>query len=130
MKLSELRDLFDGKINHSSFRNHIRTEVSEFQKRGLVKGRSRAISVINDTEIIVSPEDVSRLCSAYLQGDFGEKELAYVADALLLSNSAQDVAFIGDGLAELVGQLTDPEINGPITRERVLDVLTKLALLG
>ncbi len=128
MKLSELQAFFVGEISDTDFHDIILADVSEYERRRLVRRGSNPIAVVNDTENIVTQQGISHLCSAYLRGTLSEADLAYVADALLLSNFAQDVEFIGNGLSNLIGLLTDPEVNGPINKERVMEILTKLSV--
>lgn len=130
MKLSELRAFLDDKMSVDTFKALILPEVDEYQKRRLAKGGSIPITVINDAEMVASARDVSRVCEAYIQGGLNDTELAYISDALLLSNFAQDVAFLGKGLRDVLGQLTDPEINGPLDKEKVVDLLIKLSSEG
>jgi len=50
-----------------------------------------------------------------------ESEINYMADALLLSDR---VSFANEDISDNIGYLTDPEINGRLTKNAVRGVLT------
>ena len=50
--------------------------------------------------------------------------LAYVADALQLS---ERVTVADEATAEYISEFTDPEVNGPFTRERAQAIVRELA---
>ena len=126
MKLSDLQRFFEGKTDARVLHSQILQEVQDYERLVNVKGSSTPVTVINDSEILVSPDAVSRLCKAFLESELTTADLMFIADGLLLANYSHDVAFMGEELVDLVGELTDPEINGPITRKTVEDVLSRL----
>jgi hypothetical protein len=126
MRLSDLQSFFDGKMSGRSLHEQILPEVQEYERRIFKKEDTIPITVVNDTEVIVSAKAVSSLCTAFLNSDLSTADLMYIADGLLLAKFGQNVAFVGDNIVDAIGALTDPEINGPITSDVVQEVLNRL----
>ena len=59
------------------------------------------------------------LCRLFAEGQLTASELAYTADALELS---ERVEFAGPDIASDLAECTDPEINGPLTVARALEI--------
>ena len=128
MKLSDLKDFFDNEISASEFNILIDPEVQEYRRRLSVKGRSAPVTVNEDIDLSISKDAVAQVCSAYLHGDLTESAVQYIADAVLLSHFAERVSFAEEGLQDVIALLTDPEVNGPVTKDSVLGILIQLSL--
>lgn len=96
------------------------------QKRRQERGRPTPVVVEGDSETIVSETAVAWLCADYLSSQLDESEISYIADALLLANFSHSVRFTSQLVTDILSELTDPEVNGSINREKVMSVLMRL----
>jgi hypothetical protein len=90
------------------------------------KGRSMPVTLLEDSELLMKNEFVSKLCISCLNQELASLEVQYIADAILLS---ENVAFPTKKLREILESLTDPAVNGLLIDERLRGVLTQLSLL-
>ena len=93
--------------------------------RGLAKiGGSAPVQVTEDADIIVDRAALGLLCRLFASGQISASELAYTADVLQL---ADRVDFVSQDIANDLAECTDPEINGPLTAARALEISGKVA---
>jgi hypothetical protein len=127
MKLSDLRKFFESEASVDLFRKSIQNELRDYEKGSIQKGRSMPVTLVEDTELLMKNEFVSKLCLSCLNQELASLEVQYIADAILLS---ENVAFPTKKLREISESLTDPAVNGLLTEERLRGVLTQLSQLG
>jgi hypothetical protein len=60
MRLSDLQSFFDGEMGGRSLHEQILPEVQEYERRIFKKEDTIPITVVNDTEVIVSASRVER----------------------------------------------------------------------
>ena len=119
MKLSSLARLIAGHIPASDFAAEIGGELS-VHSRALEKlGGVALVDVTEDADLLLDRAALGVLVRLYATGALTAGELAYIADALLLS---ERVEFSGDDIALDLGECTDPEINGPLSVARALEI--------
>ena len=73
--------------------------------------------------LAVGVPEVARICRAFIEGSLGEWHTRYICDALTLSEA---VSFSSPAVEEAVESLTDPEINGRLTKETATDLIRDL----
>jgi hypothetical protein len=121
MKLSEISHLL--KTEHIyviEFINLITNEMELYRRDFAKVGSTLNIYVIEDVEIIISLADCKSLCYLYLERKLDYVELAYIADVLQLS---ENVTYSSENLEFIIGEMTDPEINGSFTYERAKEIV-------
>jgi len=120
MKLSTIEKLITGELSPADFRMETAKEL--FQYENLVKKVGSVIPIYceEDIEFEVSINEVRKLCEFFLNDQLNARELAYIADALQLS---ENTILKGETIADLVAELTDSEINGPFTKARAREIL-------
>lgn len=124
MKLSTLALLFSGDKSVEEFSAEIQGELA-VHSRGLAKiGGSAPVQVTEDADIIVDRAALGLLCRLFASGQISASELAYTADVLQL---ADRVDFVSQDIANDLAECTDPEINGPLTAARALEISGKVA---
>jgi hypothetical protein len=123
MKLSEIAGLLTNAAEPERFRMSNASDFAE--RRPLLEKRGSVVPVrvTEDADIELSRRDVARLCSHYIAGHLDAVELAYVADALQLSDR---VTWTDEDTSEYVAEFTDPEINGPFTIERAQAIVREI----
>ena len=119
MKLSSVANLISGTLSPTDFSAEISSEISahtfELRKRGGIAH----VRVFEDTDVLLNRAGLSILCHLFATGQLTANELAYVADALQLS---ERVEFGDEDIASDLAECTDPEINGPLTIARALEI--------
>jgi hypothetical protein len=108
MKLSTLDWLLTKRLGIVDFRREIASDVSEYLERANIKGSVQPVRIDEDQDVEISGQHI--------------KELAYIADAMELS---ERVVF-GEGVSDFVAEMTDPEINGPFTVGRAKEIVTSV----
>ena len=127
MKLSDIARLLSGDIDSGAFSVACAQEIAE--RRSLVgtnglavkRGAVIPVRVLDDCAISVSQADVASLCRHFAQGEVDAVTLSDIADALQL---AENVTWADDDVAEYVAEFTDPEINGPFTVTRAIEIVS------
>jgi hypothetical protein len=120
VRLSRINELLAGDISPGELRLNAEPEFIQYTKLATKKGASMPVSVQEDAELLVSINEVRRLCQLFLEDQLAPTELAYIADILQLS---EKVRFVGENIADLVAELTDPEVNGPFTKARAEEIV-------
>ena len=117
MDLQNLEKLLLGKISVTEVVNDITPEVESFRIASMTKGSSMSVYGTNENfHFTVRPQDIKYLCSLYLSGELNEWHLEYLSNLIELSDS---VTYENDDLADVIFELSSPEINSPITPEVV-----------
>jgi hypothetical protein len=114
MRLSHIKSTLNGELSFEELKVILSKEMADYLSGRGEKGKSRPIYLDEDTGLFFGEDDLQILVKAFLNGSLKEYEINYIADAILLSNR---VEFENEGVADRLGYLTDPEINGPLTKE-------------
>ena len=114
MRLSHIKSTLNGELSFEELKVILSKEMTDYLSGRGEKGKSRPIYLDEDTGLFFGEDDLQILVKAFLNGSLNEYEINYIADAILLSNR---VEFENEGVADRLGYLTDPEINGPLTKE-------------
>ena len=118
MKLSSIANLISGSLSPSDYSSEISAELAR-HSLGLGSGGSAPVAVNEDIDLVLDPQGLGALCRIFASGQLSASELAYTADALQLSDR---VEFAGELVADHLAECTDPEINGPLTIARALEI--------
>ena len=119
MKLSILDTLLEKRITPAVFHASVAQDIAEYMKDASKLGSVMPVRVDEDQDIKLSATHIKALCEFFIKKQLGSEELAFIADALLLSERVD----FEEGLTDLVAEMTDPEINGPFTAERAREIL-------
>lgn len=120
MKLSQIKEVFDKSVNPAVLKESISKEVENFEASSVKKGGSSPIILTADISLIVRKSGIANLCQAYIDSELSESEIYYIVDALLLSDQ---VEFENEELKNVSETLTDPAINGNLTKDIAIEVL-------
>ena len=119
MRLSQLFKLLAGEIQPEVFLDRFRLPLDEYTRGMNSVGSSVEIEVVEDRKLTIGPKEVKKLCELFVAQKLNSSQLAYIADALQLCES---IDFTEEVVADIVEEFTDPEVNGPFTRERAQEV--------
>ena len=122
MKLSSLQAMLSGTLSPDAFVSEISAEISTYQSSLGKVGGVVPIRVTEDQDVTVTRSDIKALCNLFAVGKISPLELAYVADGIQL---AERVEFVDSWVADSVAEFTDPEINGPFTRARAIEIVNE-----
>ena len=120
MRITEITDFLKSVMPLSLFKNIIANEVIEYKHQLQKKGSSVSIHIIEDSDINLVAYNIVFLCQLFLNEEMSEYELSYLTDALLLSSR---VYFSNEETKDLFELMTDPEINGDFTIERITELM-------
>jgi hypothetical protein len=123
MKLSTVKDFLEQTITIDELKKRISSEVAGFIQGNKKKGSSNPIYLDEDCNFLVLRQHAVLLLNFYTQNQFDENFIAYISDALLLS---ENVEFENEYLLETFEMLTDPEVNGKLTFLRANELLKTL----
>ena len=123
MKLSIFHGLLKNEISVDIFRGTIQNEVEEYEKKLKKKGSSAIIHVDEDYSLYFTAHNLVQLCRHYLDNDLSDSDIYYIADCLTLSES---VSFENSELFDLLGEITDPDSNGRLTKGKALLIINRL----
>jgi hypothetical protein len=119
MKLSTLALLFSGQMSVEDFSAEIQGELAVHSRELAKLGGSAPVQVAEDADLIVDRASLGVLCRLFASGQLSASELAYTADVLQLSDR---VDFASQDIATDLAECTDPEINGPLSVARALEI--------
>ena len=118
MRLTSLVNLLSGAVSAADYSAEIALELAE-HNRHLGQGGSALVLVTEDVDLVLDRAGLGVLCRLFASGQLTAGELAYTADALEM---AERVEFAGPDIANDLAEFTDPEINGPLTVVRALQI--------
>jgi hypothetical protein len=121
VKLSSIGRLLTGSLTAQEYSAAMSTELTAYS-RSLGSGGHVPIHAIEDVDLVLDRKGLRVLCLLFASSDLSAFELAYTADILQM---ADRVEFSGHGIADDLSECTDPEINGPMTVERALEIAGK-----
>jgi hypothetical protein len=118
MKITSLAKLLTGSLAAADFSAEIAVELAE-HTRLLGRGGSVPVVVTEDADLLLDRQKLALLCQLFVSGQLTTAQVAYTADVLQL---AERIDFSGPDIANDLDWCTDPEINGPFTAERALEI--------
>lgn len=119
MKKESLNRFFTGDITASHLTSEISNEVQEYSIALKKKGSSSPVYLSGDGLTIITSQNVLKLLDAFHTNALKEIELNYIVDALVLSD---ELLIESEAVEDVLHSLTDPDVNGPITARRVLEI--------
>jgi len=123
MRLSEIAQLLEGMLSADEFLASNTASFREYRELSEKRGAAIPIRVEEDADFLVTSEHIATACELRIRGDLRSEELAYLADALQLSDR---VTFLNDDVAAYIAEFTDPEINGSFTLERATEIVNEV----
>lgn len=120
MKLTDIKLVLNRTLPFNDFRLGLSEEMKEYRSWANVQGGTMPVYLIEDINLTIGENELKVLCEAFLNDELSEIEINYVADALLLSNK---VSFENERVSDGIDSLTDPEINGHLTKDVVRGIL-------
>ncbi len=94
-------------------------DFEKYQKQISKKGSSIHFDIVNDKTFVFTKSHLSNLCNLFINDIINELELNFIVDLIIASvNSFDNIE-----LLEELESLTDPEVNGPITKDYVISLL-------
>jgi len=125
MKLSTLQDVLANPGAVGKLIAELNPLMQEYESLQEVKGSSIPIRVDADAEFELSLRDVDTLCSLFVADQVTQSQLAYIADSIDLS---EGVSYDGSPIADFIGEMTDPEINGVFTKDRAEEIRKEICI--
>ena len=118
MKASLLYKFLSGDINTQQLKIEIDEEIAAFRVKLKLhkKGGSLPISIEDDLEFTFKSEYLLKLCDHYLNEELDNVEFEYIADCIILREPDD---YENEELVDLLESMTDPKVNGVITKERI-----------
>ncbi|WP_101728689.1 hypothetical protein [Emticicia sp. TH156] len=105
----------------SEFKKLIEKEVDDYKFSLAKKGGSAPIILSEDIDLLVGKSEITVLSQAFINDELSEYQVYYIMDALLLSDK---IAFESEGFKDVVEILTDPIVNGRLTKSTALEILS------
>lgn len=119
LKLSTLQAVLANPQMASKLETELLPHLQENESLQELQGSTIPIHVESDSEFELSLSDVGTLFSLLIDGQLTGPQLAYVADAIELS---EGVTYDGSPIADFLGEMTDPKVNGIFTKERAEEI--------
>ena len=119
MKLSSLAALLAGNLSATDFAAEIASEMAVLTRGIEEAGGVAPVLLTEDTDLVLDSAALSALRRLFADGRFTMCEVAYIADALQLS---ERVEFSGPEIAKNLAEFSAPEITGPLVVARALDI--------
>ncbi|MCF0048981.1 hypothetical protein LXM25_02860 [Dyadobacter sp. LJ53] len=120
MRLSEVKRLIDEHSFYKMFAESIAAELGSYKKHFYTTGTTLPIHVTEDIYFTINLLVCQSLSRLYHDKILGQIELAYIVDALQLS---EKVSFTDEETESILGEMTDPEINGDFTINRAAEIM-------
>ena len=128
MKQSLLKELFENKVDLTSFKHTIDEEVRVYKQKLEEKGRSTIIHVVEDiANFDIKNEDLILLANFYLSGSLNTWELNYIGEAISLS---ENIYYANDAVQNAVEALSDPEFYKLISPNFITKIVGDLSQTG
>ena len=119
MRLSSIAKLLYGQLQASEFSAELAGDLLAHTRALATKGTSAPVTVTEDADVALDAQGLAVLCLLFASGQLTASELAYTADALQL---ADRVTFSDPSVVDGLAECTDPEINGPLSIDRALEI--------
>jgi hypothetical protein len=120
MKISQIQQVLNEQIAISEFKKLIANEVDDYKRLSAKKGGSTPIILNEDVDLFIGKKEIAVLSQAFINDELSEYEVYYIMDALLLSSR---VTFESEEFLDLVETLTDPPVNGRLTKIAANEIL-------
>ncbi len=125
-----LETLEDSSNNFEDFKKEISEEIFKFKELKKKKGSSRPIYLSDYENLTLTKKHCIKLCTLYLSRLITSSEIDYIVSGLCLLNFREELIFEGgERLFDIIEELSDPDVNGELTKERVEFVLNQLEKL-
>ncbi len=119
MRVSSVANLLSGQLPALRYSAEIAEELAAHSRALAKRGASAPVVVTEDMDMVLDRSGLSTLCRLFATGQLSAAEVAYTADALQLS---ERVVFSDPSVADDLAECTDPEINGPLSVDRALEI--------
>jgi hypothetical protein len=119
MRLGSLAELLSGSLSAADYSAEIARELAQHARALQKPGSVARVQVAEDTDLVLNRAGLGLLCRLFASGQLTAATLAYTADVLQLS---ERVEFSGEGVADDLAECTDPQINGPLSVARALEI--------
>jgi len=100
------------------FNKHI-LEFEEYRRAISKKGSAIHFTIERDLDFVFSKSHLSQLGKLYINDVFSELELNFIVDIIISSFNS----FENENVAENLELLTDPEVNGHLSKEKVKELI-------
>jgi len=127
MELSLLNHLFNGQVEIDFFKRMISNEVGVYKEQLKKKGSVVSIDIKDDCSLNFRADNLVQLCRYFIDEKLDVSELAYIADALCLS---ENVNYEKESLVDYLEEMTDPEVNGLFSKKLALQIIEKITTDG
>ncbi|MBA3673951.1 MAG: hypothetical protein H0W75_03185 [Chitinophagaceae bacterium] len=123
MNLTDINKFFKEEIPASVLKSIIAQEVQNYTLNLQKLGFSAEVYLIEDMDFYFGKSKLKKLCSVFLDSLLSVDEIAYIADAILLSNS---VTFENEEIRDILETFTDPAIQGKLSQHYVISLLSQI----
>ncbi len=122
MNLSDLINFLGESMSAEEFARVINSEVDVYKKTCSKIGASAEVFLHSNTnqKVEIDKEKLCTICRSYLNNTLTEWDISYICDALLL---AEQTSFMSEDIRETIEEMTDPAVNGELTRDRAANIL-------
>lgn len=96
-------------------------EFEKYKEAISKKGSSIHFNIVNDKSFVFVKSHLLNLCNLFINDIIDELELNFIVDIIIATVNT----FESDEILEELEYLTDPEINGPVTKEYVNKLLQR-----
>ncbi len=125
MHVSLLARFLEGQATVVEVKRVIAVPMAAYRENLRKVGSSRPIVIDRDERIFqIEARHVKRLCEEYLCGNLDEIEVDYLATAIQL---IPELSYASEAVEDAIFLISDPEVNGPLSKSLVLEVLNSLA---
>jgi len=123
MKASDIYNLLEHKYSINDFRISYKSEFDEYSKLLKKIGSTISIKIKEDFEFVFGQQHLITIAEFYLSNELSEIEINYLVDCILLSENIQ---IVDEKLHEMLETFTDSEINGVLTTDYVVQIISFL----
>lgn len=122
MKTKDIYNLLKGKINPTDFLKKYNDEIAKYETLITQIGSSVPIYVEEDYAFEFCKEHLINICDYYINNSLKEIEINYLVDCITLSDKIE----LDDSMLDILVTFTDQEINGKLSKEYILNIITQL----
>ena len=119
MRLRSLAKLLSGTMTVEDYSSEISAELAQHTQDLATASGTALVTLTEDTDLTLDRAGLGLLCRLFASGKLTAAEFSYTADALQM---ADRVEFSGPDIASDLAECTDPEVNGPLTVARALEI--------
>ena len=123
MKALDIYNLLEHTYSINDFRISYKSEFDEYSKLLKKIGSTISIKIKEDFEFVFGQQHLITISEFYLCNELSEIEINYLVDCILLSENIQ---IVDEKLHEMLETFTDSEINGVLTTDYVVQIISFL----